>query len=203
MGEGSALKKNPALKNVGYRSVLLLLEVLRHPHWELWVNSASETIQVECGDNLSLLNVVLLHVVSVVTFQQGSASPGWLQLTSTWPYLVIQGFYPQSFPLGPSNSAKALLLILQQGISGNALTHLSQNIWREKKLGESLIEENVSPAREVKLSVNKTQHHKALHTQIVNLLLSQLVKSLILYSVTFDLFSSYRRMFQTQQELNF
>lgn len=31
--------------------------------------------------------------------------------------------------------------------------------------------ENVSPDTEVKLGVNKNQHHKALHTQIVNLFL--------------------------------
>lgn len=72
-----------------------------------------------------------------------------------------------------------------------------------EKLGESLIEEKCESTTEVKLSINKKHHHKALHTQIVNLFLSQLLKSLILCSVTFDLLSSYRRMFQTQQELNF
>lgn len=63
------------------------------------------------------------------------------------------------------------------------------------------MQENASPATEVKL-LTKTNNTK-LYTLIVNLFLSQLLKPLILCSVTYDLFSSYRRMFQTQQELNF
>lgn len=166
-----------------YRSVLFLLEVLRHPYWELRVNSLSETFQVG------------LAVVSAVTFLQVSALSGWLQLPHS-DLVPSSGVSVLRLLPGPQwFSQTTHMLILQWGISRYALIQLSQ--FRRKKLGEGLIQENVSPDTEVKLSVNKKQHHKALHTPIVNLFLLQLLKSLILCSVTFNLFSSYHRMFQT------
>lgn len=135
-------------------------------------------------------------------FPAGHCFPRVVTAPSVWSLPVIWGLYTQMFPLGSSNPAKPPTSPSFDSHPGNALTQLSQCTWREKP-GESWTQENVNPATEVRLSGNKEQHHKALHAQIINLFLSQLLKALVLHSVIFDLFSNYHRLFQTQEGLNF
>lgn len=119
------------------------------------------------------------------------ASSVWSLPEIFWSEVCTHRCFPWALAIQPNHPHLHPSTAMQEMHS----TQLSQYTWRDKP-GESWTQENVNPAT-VRLSANRKQHHKALHAQVVNLFLSQLFKAHVLHSVRFDLFFSYRGMFQT------